>query len=273
MYSQKTTLQKLNNGKVLTDSRFIIKLKDLLYPFLMFLTGTKVRYRIEKLNECEVLSDKPVIYVANHGAFPDTPIMLRATGRRSYIFSGKQNLTFIDWVFFILNGVIWVDRKDKEDMVASKEALLAYLRKGQSILWFPEGTWNLTPNQLMMHMKWGVIEIARQADAQIVPVILHYDREAMTCSVKFAAPMNGVDFEDKAEAICHLRDTLATMRWDFFERQPILHRKEVCTGRLQKEMYCVIDEYPPLDWEYESSCIYNPYSSPEIVLVKKPDEE
>lgn len=103
-------MQKQNKGKPLVDSGFVSRVKDLLYPLLMRLTGTKVRYRINKVNECTPLPDKPIIFVANHGAFQDTPIMLRVTGRRSYIFSGKQNLAFIDWVFFVLNGVIWVDR-------------------------------------------------------------------------------------------------------------------------------------------------------------------
>ena len=137
---QETTLEKQNKGKPLADSGFVIGVKDLLYPLLMRLTETKVRYKINKVNECATLPDKPIIFVANHGAFQDTPIMLRATGRRSYALLGKQNLAFIDRVFFALNGTIWVDRRDKADMAATKEGILAYLRKGQSVLWFPEGT-------------------------------------------------------------------------------------------------------------------------------------
>lgn len=260
---QETTLQKKNKGKVLTDSNFVIRLKDCLYPLLMFLTGTKVRYQVKKVNEYTALPDKPIIFVANHGAFQDTPVMLRVTARRSYIFSGKQNLAFIDWIFFMLNGVIWVDRKDKADMKASKDAIFEYLAKGQSILWFTEGTWNLTPNQLMLPMKWGVIDVAKHAGAQIIPVALHYDRENMVCSVKFAKPMHSADFEDKVEAIRNLRDSIATMRWEFMRAQPVLSRGGYDTALLREEMYRVIDEYPPLNWEYESSCIYQPCHSPE----------
>lgn len=258
-------MQKQNKGKPLADSGFIIKVKDALYPLLMWLTGTKVRYRVNKVNECATLPDKPIIFVANHGAFQDTPIMLRVTGRRSYIFSGKQNLAFIDWIFFVLNGVIWVDRRDKADMAATKEGILAYLRKGQSVLWFPEGTWNLTASQLMMPMKWGIIEVARSAGAQIIPAALDYDREANICRVKFGAPMAGDALENKAEAIRDLRDTMATLRWNLMCNQPILHRADITPEQLQKEMYRVIDDYPPLNWEYESSCIYHPHPQVETV--------
>lgn len=263
---QESTLQKQQQGKPITDSRFAIWLRDRLYPLLMFLTGTKVRCKIETVNTYTPLPDKPIIFAANHSAFQDTPIMLRVTKRRSYIFSGKQNLAFIDWIFFVLNGTIWVDRKSKEDMAASKNAVLEYLAKGQSILWFPEGTWNLTANQLMMPMKWGIIDMARSAGAQIIPAALDYDREANVCRIKFGAPMSGDALENKAEAIRDLRDTMATLRWDLMCNQPILHRADITPEQLQKEMYRVIDDYPPLNWEYESACIYHPYPSPEEVL-------
>lgn len=262
---QESTLQKQNNGKPITDSRLAIWLRDRLYPLLIFLTGTKVRCKVEVVNTCPPIPGKPIIFAANHSAFQDTPIMLRVTGRRSYIFSGQQNLAFIDWVFFVLNGTIWVDRKSKEDMAASKDAVLEYLAKGQSILWFPEGTWNLTPSQLMMPMKWGIIDMARQAEAQIVPAALDYDWEKNTCRIKFGTPMVGEALENKAEAIRDLRDTMATLRWDLMCDQPIVHRG-TSVRQMQEEMYRVIDEYPPLDWEYESSCIYHPYPEPEEVF-------
>lgn len=264
---QETTLQKQNQGKPLTDSGFIIKVKDLLYPLLMWLTGTKVRYRINKVKEYVALPDKPIIFAANHGAFPDTPIMCRVTGRRSYALLGVQNLSFIDWIFFILNGVIWVDRKNKADMAASKDGLIVYLKKGRSILWFPEGTWNLSPSQLMLPMKWGIIDVARQVDAQIIPVALDYDRVKMVCSVKFGKPMCCGDFNNKAEAIRDLRDTMATLRWELMLGLPVLHRTDIFPEQLKEEIYRVIDEYPPLDWEYEHSCIFHPYPSPEEVFA------
>lgn len=262
---QETTLQKQHKGKPLTDSGFVMMARDFLYPILMFLTGTKVRCKVETVNTYTPLPGKPIIFAANHSAFQDTPIMLRVTKRRSYALLGTQNLAFIDRVFFALNGTIWVDRRDKADMAAAKDGILAYLRKGQSVLWFPEGTWNLTANQLMMPMKWGIIDVARSAGAQIIPAALDYDREANVCRIKFGAPMAGDALENKAEAIRDLRDTMATLRWDLMCDQPVLHRADFTPEQLQKEMYRVIDDYPPLNWEYESSCIYHPYPQVEIV--------
>lgn len=264
---QETTSQKHNSGKRIVDSRFVIRLRDRLYPLLLVLIGMRVRCRGEAVNACEPIPGKPIIFAANHSAFQDAPILLPVTGRRSYIFSGKQNLAFIERFFFALNGAVWVDRKSKEDMATSKEAVLEYLTKGQSVLWFPEGTWNLTANQLMLPMKWGIIDVARQSGAQIVPAALDYDWEMNTCRVKFGASLAGETLDNKEDAIRTLRDAMATLRWDLMGQQPVLHRADITPEQLQKEMYRVLNDYPHLNWEYESACIYHPYDEPDMVFA------
>ena len=258
---QKTTLEKQRKGKSVTDSALIARLKDRLYPMLMLLSKTKVKYKVHAVNPCISLPDRPIIFAANHSAFQDTPIALKVTGRRSYIFAGKQNLTFLDWLFFTLNGSIWVDRKNKEDLTAAKSALLAYLSRGESILWFPEGTWNLTDNLLMLPMKWGIIDIATKAGAQIVPLALDYNRNDMTCYVSFGEPIVPNDVINKADAIRNLRDTIATLRWELWEKRPPL--TEYDKQELKAEVYAALTEYPPLDWNYESSIIFQPYEPPQ----------
>lgn len=135
MLKQETTSEKLKKSKPLTDSSFAIKARDMLYPLLMCLTKTKVRYQVHVLNACVCLPGKPVIFTANHSAFPDTPIMLRVTGRRSYILGGLQKLPFSDWLFVALNGMVWVDRKSREDMAAAKIALGADEQERDRVSW------------------------------------------------------------------------------------------------------------------------------------------
>ena len=257
MLPQETPSEKLKKSKPLTDSTFVIKLRDKLYPFLMLLTKTKVRYKVQTMNDCAYLPDKPVIFAANHSAFPDTPIMLRVTGRRSYILGGRQKLPFLDWLLVSLNGMIWVDRKNRADMAAVKIALTEYLKKGQSILWFPEGTWNLTDNLLMLPMRWGIIDIAKRCDAQILPVALDYNRADMVCRVQFGAPFVGGDFADKTEAIRNLRDRMATLRWELMSRQKVVHRGKD-TKWMREEMFEAVREYPAFDHAYESGCVFVP---------------
>lgn len=256
---QETTRQKQNKGKHLTDPKLVIKARDLLYPVFMLLTGTKVHYRIESVNDYHALPGKPIIFAANHFAFPDIPVVLRTTKRRSYIFAGKQRLAFIDWFFFAMNGTIWVDRKDKADMAASKDGIVARLNIGQSVLWFPEGTWNLTENQLMLPMKWGIVDVAKETGAQIIPVGLDYDRENKVCKVRFSEPMVFDAQADKAKAIAQLRDTMAAQRWRFMEERGVYSRKALDMEAEREALRYSIKEYPPIDWQYEESCVFKPY--------------
>lgn len=259
---QITTKGKLNRSRPIADSKTIMLFKDLIRPVLSFIASFRVPYKVIIEQPCNLLRDKPAIYAVNHFCFADTPIMGRIAPKRSYILLGKQRLGFSDWLYFILNGVIFVDRKDKKDMAASKLAMSAYLNKGRSIVMFPEGTWNLTENQLMLPMKWGIIDIAKETGAQIVPTVLEYDREQKKCFVRFGSPMTFSPEDSKAESIVTLRDTMATMRWEFWERNGTFCRTDLDMGAEREKLLYSVAEYPPIDWEYESSCIYHPHTGP-----------
>lgn len=263
---QQTSLEKKLSGKKLTDSKAQIYIKDLLRPFLSLLSKTRVNYRVVIDKPCKLAADHAVIYAANHFSFMDTPIICRTIPKRGYIFSGKQRLGFSDWLYFVLNGVIFVDRKNKEDMAASKEAVISYLEKNCSIIMFPEGTWNLTDNELMMPMKWGIIDIAKEAHAQIIPVILDYDRKEKTCHIYFADPLLYGEDADKATEIGRLRDMMSAVRFSYFEQRKA-SRKEMDIEAERKEQRYSIEEYPSIEWQYESSCIYCPYPKAEDVFA------
>lgn len=250
------------------DTKTVIWLRDRLHPLLVALAKSKIKYDIEPLNYFHAVPAKPIIFAGNHSTPYDMPIATKATRRRSYVLLGKQSLYFIDRLFFLLNGVIWVDRKDRLALSEAKIILLKYLSCGQSIIWFPEGTWNLTPNLLMLPTKWGIIEVARQADAQIIAMALDYDRGKNLCRVKFAPPITGDDLKDNAAGIRLLRDTMATLRWEMMADQPVLSRADTDLGALKAEVEKAIEEYPLLDWEYEQSCIYAPpnYIAPDTAF-------
>ncbi len=96
-------------GKRLTDSTFAIWLRTMFYPITMLLSRTKVKYKIIVENDYIAPANKPIIFACNHSAFPDIPIALRAIKRHCYTLIGKQNLAFVDKIFFFLAGAVWVD--------------------------------------------------------------------------------------------------------------------------------------------------------------------
>ena len=259
---QTTTKEKRALGRSLTDNRAVMLVKDLIRPVLNLIAGFRVPYQVIVEQPCQPLPGKPVIYAANHFCFADTPIMGRVVPKRSYILLGRQRLGFSDWLYFFLNGAIFVDRMDREDTAASKLAMEAYLKKGRSIVMFPEGTWNLTENQLTLPMKWGIVGIAGETGAQVIPTMLEYDRERKKCFVRFGAPMLFTPESSKADSIAALRDALAAMRWECWERNGVFCRRDLDMTAERKKLFYSVEEFPPIDWAYESACIYHPHTEP-----------
>ena len=71
--------------------------------------------------------------------------------------------------------------------------------------------------------------------------------------------------DSKAEAITALWDTMAAMRWAFWERNGLFSREELDLDAERQKLFYSVEEYPPIDWAYESSCIYHPHTEPEDV--------
>lgn len=229
--AQITTLDKKEQGLELTDSKFKIKLKEAIHPFLLLLSKTKIGYKVQKLNSLSAKiinldSKRPIIFVCNHSSSYDAPIALGAIKKHTFLLVGKQPLEKVDETFFNLNGTIFVDRKDKEDMAASKEAMIELLNKDKNILVYPEGSWNMTDSNLMHEMKWGIIDIAHHTNALIVPLALDYDFDTKICKYKFGEAIDVKEMSLK-EGIEVVRDRMATLRWDIFETKQVVERKNI----------------------------------------------
>lgn len=268
---QKTTIEKIKEGKQITDSKFKITIRKIAHPFLLALAQTKIKYKLKKENKYTIDKTKPIIFAVNHSNCQDIPLACTAIGKHGYLLIGKQNLEPMDELFFDINGAIYVDRMNKEDKSKSKDAMVEYLKKKTPIIMFPEGTWNLTDEQLMLPMRWGIIDIAKEANAQIVPLILDYDKEKGVCNAKFGKTISVEKDSNKQELINELRDEMATLRYDFFERKGIAKRDEINLEEQRANIQTTIEEYPKLDYEYEKSVVFKPYISSEEVFepVKK----
>lgn len=253
----------LYKGDMLSVSNLLMTAaKDLFHPILMLLANSRSKFRIVVGGATSLLPNKPVIFAVNHTNSFDTPIVVKAISScyhlRCQILAGKQPLYLLDRLYFILNGVFWVDRKNKKETSAVKQKVIDYLGSNPAILWFPEGTWNQTDNLLMLPMKWGIVDVASTVGAQILPVILNYDRLTMICHVSFGKPLSPEKSAKKSIAIRDLRDSMASLFWGELERERPLHRAEVSIERMREEMLTALLEYPPLNWENEKTIIFSP---------------
>ena len=122
-----------------------------------------------------------VIFVANHISYMDVPILVK-TLRQPIRVLGKIELSRIPvFGFLYRKAVVMVDRSSNENRAGSVKTLKSILKRGISIVIFPEGTFN-TSGQPLQDFYNGAFRIAVQTQTPIKPVVfpdtlnrLHYN--------------------------------------------------------------------------------------------------
>ncbi len=198
----------------------------------------------------------PVIFSANHSNSFDVPIIYSVVKRKVRFLIGKQRLGISDFLFFYLTRALVVDRLNRKDTSQAKKDVIEALKKGDSIVWFPEGTWNMTDSMPMLQMKWGIIECAKCAGAEIIPLSLTYDREKNTCRVMFGESLTPKTLNDKAQDIQNLRDRMASLIWEQIYNKGLFKRAEINSIYERGLIERSIKEYAPIDPEYEEKCVF-----------------
>ena len=105
-----------------------MSIHKLIHPVLLKLSKNKMEYELRVINTYDMHSEKPIIFAVNHTNSSDIPMVCNAIKRHSYLLIGKQHLYLSDRLFFILNGTIWVDRKNRSNMKKAKEKITKLLK-------------------------------------------------------------------------------------------------------------------------------------------------
>jgi len=125
----------------------------------------------------EPKKDQSYIFVANHISYLDSALIPK-TFRHPIRPLGKVEMAKVPIFGFIYkNAIVTVDRSNAENRAKSVLSLKAILRKGISVLVFPEGTFNMTHKPLKEFYD-GAFRVAIETQTPIKPVLLlnAYDR-------------------------------------------------------------------------------------------------
>ena len=171
----------------------------LLFPFILIaslfgrITGGNMIYRLCMLwgdiwfflvfifhrnyFEAQLDKNKQYIFVANHISYLDAPIIVK-TIRRPIRALGKTEMGAVPVFGFIYKyAVVRVDRGSAEHRAKSVRNMKSILKKGISIVVFPEGTFNMTTNPLKEFYD-GAFRVAIETQMPIKPILFldAYDR-------------------------------------------------------------------------------------------------
>lgn len=216
-----------------------------------------VAQRIINRNKIEIIGDKrekttkPIIYAVNHIGKFDIEIVLEALKDHTYVLLGDPEYMYhtVEDAFLRLNGVIYVDVYNKGDRKVAKETTIKLLHQGGNVMWFPEGIWNLSPNQIILPCSYGIIDAALESDAVIVPVGIEQVDNKFYVNIGSNIYLN--QYEDKKHdnhfkkvAIRDLRDRMATLKWEIWEQLGHNIRENIPNDYYEKFVNERIEEWP-----------------------------
>lgn len=189
------------------------KIKELIHPLLMKVLTSKVTGKLKV--EGSLPEEGNYLIVANHMCIEDIPTLAQALNKHFYLLVSDEDKGTIDGLGLELNGVIWVHRTDKESRQNASKDIVEVLKNGKNFAMYPEATWNLSPNLLILPMNYGCIRIALEANVPIVPVVSFFDSDSRHTIIgeKFY-PSN-----DLTTSISDLRDVMATMVFNEIEQR------------------------------------------------------
>lgn len=222
--------------------------------FLLVKKSSKKYIHEDLVINNKLVYEEAAIYAVNHTNVSDTPVVFHTINKQAYILAGTKSQKLIDSIGFNLNGVIWVDRHSVESKKRSTDKIYRILKSGGSVMWFPEGTWNLTENLLMLPMRYGIVKMAAKANVPIVPISIHYSEDKIYSMV--GEPLTVTPNEDAIVAVTRLRDTMAAMKYEQMEACGVYSRTNVNKSDFNALIKASLDEYPTFKLEYEETCVF-----------------
>ena len=179
-------------------SKLTLEQRQQLHNIILGIYKAKNRlggFRCELLKDERIPTDRPIIFAVTHVGKFDIEVVSEAIKDHYYLLSGDYEHIqgIIDAPFLGLNGVFYFNEQVKEDRQLVSQKMIDHLNCGGNLMYFIEGTWNITPNLPMLSCYWGIVDIARSSNAIIIPVAAEQYDKVFKVNI-------GKNFDMKSEA-------------------------------------------------------------------------
>lgn len=239
------------------------KQRLLLHPILYKIISSRNRkagFTIELLYDNRIKTTTPKIFAITHIGKFDIEIATEIVKEHYYLLSGDyENMKgTVEEIFLSLNGVIYIREDDKKDRALSKTKMIETLKKGGNMMYFPEGTWNLTENLPILQCPYGIIDVAMQAKATIIPVGIEQYENHFILAVGENFDVTKYNENDKINAINDLRSVLATLKWDIWESLNKSISENINSKTFNTHVLERLQEWPNMSYEQFLDSAYKP---------------
>jgi len=182
--------------------------------------------KLKVISDLREESKRPKIYAATHIGGVDIQRTFEAIKEHAYLFLGDPKELYIDATGLILkmNGSISFETKDKEDRKIAYNRSIELLKRGGNLLIYPEGAWNISPNMPVTGLYPGVINMAKETKADIIPVAIEQFNNRFYVNIGKNIKYEDIKDKDTDSLRKELRDILATLKWKIWENEPFAKR-------------------------------------------------
>lgn len=258
---KKKNLLELRKLSIEELKKYYMELRDYEYTNGVQLEHIKLRKKIHKLllsiikidriltkekvtvlSNNSVMTKKPIIYACTHIGGNDIQRTFEAIKDHAYLFLGDPEGLYkdISGLLLYLNGVICLETDNKKDRYIAKERAIELLKKQGNLLIYPEGAWNITPNLPVMKLYTGTVKMALETGADIVPIAIEQYDENFYVNIGKNISVNGN--ENILELNSKLRDTLATLKWEIWEKQEMTIRDNITQNFIDNFEQNIVDK-------------------------------
>lgn len=162
----------LDNNPNKTISKKGIKIRKIINPLFRQVMILFTKGKLKIVRKGIVPKNQKIIYAGTHGFHDDIIFTMKTANRHGYLLYGSL-MDFYNsfhglglWV----NGVILVDRKQKESRKSCINKMVQVLNYDTNIVMFPEGTWNKNESLPVQKLYPGIYDVAEKAGALVVPI-------------------------------------------------------------------------------------------------------
>lgn len=216
------------NGAYVSLLGFHNKIHSILV-FVLKIQRWLKKQKVVILKDKHILGKRPIIYAGTHIGGDDIETAFETIKTPCWLLLGdpKEIYRNAAGLMLDLNGVICFDTAHKKDRQIAKERCMALLNSGGNLLMFPEGAWNISQNQLVMHLFPGAVEMAISCNADIVPIAIARKDKKYYVNIGSNISYAGNECTDKYQLTYDLRDVLATLKWEIISQIEPLKRSEI----------------------------------------------
>ena len=224
-----------------------IEMRKKIYPLVKLILKID---QILSLEKNVIIEDKhnpkakgPKIFACTHIGGNDIQRTFQIIKVPAYLMLGDPGILYKMPIYqgLKMNGVIPLETKNKKDRKIAYSRAIELLNKNGNLLIYPEGAWNVTPNQVVMKIFTGTVRIAMETGADIIPIgVEQYDKNFyFNIGENYKISKNSSKTIEELNS--ELRDKLATLKWEIMETQGMLNRIEVPDNYLQTFQSEIVD--------------------------------